>query len=398
MSSHFRYIALLLGVLSLSTAPLTFAADNISVIGRIQKLLDNPKTWPQIPKAVTLCVYSPEGARGKNFQQALSYLSEVPKYTQMARDIGIHLSITTINPLNYRIDVGYPKLKKQASTDVKLRVYIDERVLAEDFKANRCDGAGMSNMRARQFNKFAGSLDAIGAMLSYRQLSEAISVLARPQFDPVMSNGDYEVIGMIPLGAAYIMVNDRKINTLAKAAGRKVAVFDVDKSQAQMVQRIGAQPISVDLTSVAGKFNNGEVEIMAAPALLFEPFELDKGMTGKNGETRGAIIRFPIMQVTATLMMKRNKFPIGMGQIIREMTALQSMPAYQFIYETETAVPAKYWMDVPEPDQAGYIKLMREARIDMTKQGFYDKRMMSVLKQVRCKFDPKHYECTLNDE
>ena len=398
MSAISRYLAPMLCTASLLVSSVSHAADNMSVIGRIQKLLDNPKTWQQIPQSVNLCVYSPEGARGKNFQQALSYLSEVPKYTQMAKDIGIDLSVTTINPLNYRIDVGYPKLKKKASTNVSLRVYIDERVLAEDFKANRCDGAGMSNMRARQFNKFAGSLDAIGAIMSYRQLSEAISVLARPQFEAVMSNGDYEVIGMIPIGAAYIIVNDRKINTLAKAAGKKVAVFDFDKSQAQMVQRIGAQPISVDLTSVAGKFNNGEVEIMAAPALLVEPFELYKGMTGKNGETRGAIIRFPIMQVTATLLMKRNKFPAGMGQIIREITALQLMPAYQFIYETETAIPSKYWMDVPEPDQAGYIKLMREARIDMTKQGFYDKRMMSVLKQVRCKFEPTHYECTLKDE
>lgn len=369
-----------------------------SVIARIRTLMDNPKTWQQIPAAVTLCVYSPDGARGKNFQQAISYMSEIPKYTQMAKDIGIDLTINVINQLNYKIQIGYPKLKRSASTDVKLKVYTDERVLSEDFKAKKCDGAGMSNIRARQFNGFVGSLDAIGAILSYRQMSEAITVLAQPQFESLMTNQNYEVIGIVPVGAAYIMVNDRKINNLAKAAGRKVAVFDFDKSQAQLVQRIGAQPISVDFTSVGGKFNNGEVDIMAAPALLFNPFELYKGMTGDNGQIKGAIIRFPIMQVTGTLMMHRNKFPTGLGQIIREVTAMQLAPAYQFIYETENEIPVKYWMDIPEADRQGYIKMMREARIAMTKEGHYDPRMMQLLKRVRCKFEPTHYECSLKDE
>ena len=369
-----------------------------SVIARIRTLMDNPRTWQQIPAAVTLCVYSPDGARGKNFQQAISYMSEIPKYTQMAKDIGIDLNIQTINQLNYKIQIGYPKLKRSASTDVRLKVYTDERVLSEDFKAKKCDGAGMSNIRARQFNSFVGSLDAIGAILSYRQMSEAISALAQPQFEPLMTNQNYEVIGIVPVGAAYIMVGDRRINTLAKAAGRKVAVFDFDKSQARLVQRIGAQPVSVDFTSVGGKFNNGEVDIMAAPALLFNPFELYRGMTAPNGEAKGAIIRFPIMQVTGTLMMHRNKFPTGLGQIIREVTAMQLAPAYQFIYETENEIPVKYWMDVPETDRQGYIKMMREARIAMTKEGHYDPRMMHLLKRVRCKFEPTHYECSLKDE
>ncbi len=371
---------------------------NQSIISRIRTLMDKPSTWQNIPAAVTLCVYSPDGAHGKNFQQAVSYMSEIPKYTQMAKDIGINLKVDVINPLNYKIQIGYPKLKKSASTDVKLKVYTDERVLSEDFKAKKCDGAGMSNIRARQFNGFVGSLDAIGAILSYRQLSEAISALAQPQFDSLMTNQNYEVIGIIPLGAAYIMVNDRKINTLAKAAGRKVAVFDFDKSQAQLVQRIGAQPVSVDFTSVGGKFNNGEVDIMAAPALLFNPFELYKGMTGENGTVKGAIIRFPIMQVTGTLLMHRNKFPAGLGQIIREVTSMQLAPAYQFVYETENEIPIKYWMDIPETDRQGYIKMMREARISMTKEGHYDLRMMQLLKRVRCKFEPTHYECSLKNE
>lgn len=369
-----------------------------SVIKRIQTLMDQPSTWQKIPKEVTLCVYSPDGAKGKGFQQAMTYMTEVPKFTQMAADIGVKLNVTMIGPQALKIDIGYPKLKKSASTEVRVRVYTDERVLSEDFKFKKCDGAGISNIRARQYNSFIGSMDAIGSLLSYRQLTEAIGVLARPEFASRMVNKDYEVVGVVPLGAAYIMVNDRKINTLAKAAGKKVAVFDFDKSQAKLVQRVGAQPVSVDFTSVGGKFNNGEVDIMAGPALLFRPLELHHGMTNKSGQINGAIIRFPLMQVTGVLMMHRGKFPDGLGQIVREVGSMNLAPAFQFVNEVETDIPVKYWMDVPDSDKPGYLKMMRESRIQMTQEGFYDKTMMQLLKKVRCKFDPTNYECSLKDE
>lgn len=381
-------------------APAAKAAPQLSqaVLGRIQKLMDNPATWQKIPKKVTLCVYSPDGAKGESFKQAMSYLTEVPKYTRMAKDIGVDLQVTMLSPLTLRIDIGYPKLKKSASTEAKIRVYSDERVMAEDFKVKKCDGAGMSNIRARQFNSFAGSMDAIGGILTYRQLSEAISLLSRPEFASRMVNKDYEVVGVIPLGAAYIMVNDRRINTLAKAAGKKVAVFDFDKSQAKLVQRIGAQPIAVDFTSVGGKFNNSEVQVMAGPALIFKPMELAKGMTGPNGEVKGAIIRFPLMQVTGVLMMHRGKFPDGLGQIVREVSSLNLGPAYDFVYQTERDIAPQYWMDVPATDKPGYLKMMREARIAMTQEGYYDKTMMQFLKRVRCKFEPASYECSMTEE
>lgn len=369
-----------------------------AVMTRIQKLMDNPATWQKIPKDLTLCVFSPEGAKGKAFEQAMSYLTEVPKYTQIAKNIGVNINVTLLNPLNLRLSIAYPKLKKSASTDVKIRIYTDERVLAEDFKLKKCDGAGMSNMRARQFNPFVGSIDAVGALLTYNQVNEAINLLARPEFANRMINKDYEVVGIVPLGAAYVMVNDRAINTLSKAAGRKVAVFDVDKTQAKLAQRIGAQPIAVDLTSIGGKFNNGEVEIMAGPALLFKPLELYKGMMGSNGQVKGAIIRFPVMQVTGALMMQRGKFPDGLGQIVREVSAANMTPAYNFIHEVEADIPANFWMDVPEADQPGYLKMMRESRLAMTQEGHYDKSMMQFLKRVRCKFAPTNYECSLNDE
>lgn len=365
---------------------------------KIKTLMNDPKVWQQIPKTVTLCVYSPDGANSEAFEQATSYISELPRITQIAKEFGVDMKITRPTKLSMHIDLNYPKLKKTASTDINLRVYTDERVLTEDFRSKRCDGAGISNIRARQFNPFVGSIDAIGAVQNYKQLTTVIQLLARPEYDAKMVNRDYEVVGIVPLGAAYIMVNDRRIDTLSKAAGKKVAVMNFDGTQKKLVQNVGAQPVSVDLLTVGGKFNNKEVDIMAGPALLFKPLELKKGMTDKNGNVVGGIIRFPLIQVTGTLIMLRNKFPAGMGPIAREMISKQLSPAFQFVDKLEREVPDKYWFDIREADKPGYIKIMREARIQMTKEGFYDPTMMKILKKVRCGQTPSSFECALNDE
>lgn len=383
---------------SLATPTPRLSVPSDVMMNRAKTLLDKPSTWSAIPASVNLCLYSPDGVKGKAYEYAMSYLSEMPKYTKLAQKIGVDFNVTFKPPFDMQIDLTSKTLKRSARTKVHFQIYTDERVAAEDFKAKRCDGIAMSNIRGRQFNRFVGSLDAIGAVPSYQHLTQVIQLLARPEMAKDMVNQDYEITGIIPMGAAYVMVNDRRINTLAKAAGKKVAVMDFDKSQAMMVQRIGAQPVSVDLTSLAGKFNNGQVDIMAGPALIFDPFELYKGMTDKNLQIRGAIVRFPLLQVTGIMMMHRGRFPDGLGQLVREYAATQLEPAYHFINETEQSIPAKYWMDVPAADKPGYVKLMREARLDMTKAGYYDPRMMSLLKRVRCNLDATQYECSLSDE
>lgn len=365
---------------------------------KIKKLLNDPATWQKIPKQVMLCVYSPNGPNGEAFEQATSYISELPRIAQTAKSFGVNMQVTQPSKLQMKIDVDYPKLKKTASTVVNLKVYTDERVLTEDFRAKKCDGAGISNIRARQFNAFVGSIDAIGAVQSYKQLTSVIQLLARPEFDSKMVNKDYEVVGVVTLGAAYIMVNDRKINTLPKAAGKKVAVMNFDGTQKKLVQNVGAQPVSVDLTSVGGKFNNREVDVMAAPALLFDPLELHKGMQDKSGKVVGGIIRFPLVQVTGTLIMHRDKFPVGMGSVAREIISKQLAPAFKFVDQLEKNIPEKYWMDIPEGDKPGYMKIMREARIQMTKEGYYNAEMMKILKKIRCGQTPSNFECSLNDE
>lgn len=293
----------------------------------------------------------------------------------------------------YALMRDYQLAAKNWGADIELRVSQNEAVIADDFKAGKCDGISVTGMRGRQFNKFTGSLDAIGAITNTNLATKIMQGLASPTFAKFMVSGQYEVVGVVPIGDAYLMVNDRSINTVAKAAGKKIAVLDYDEAQKILVAQVGAQPVQADVTNFGSKFNNGQVDIIGAPAAAFKPLELHKGLG-----TKGAIVNYPILQVTGNVIIRKDKFPAGFGQKSRDWIASQLPRAATILGKMKADIPAKYWMEVPAADKPGYQKLMRQSRIDLTKRNIYDKQMMKLLWQFRCKQDPKNFECALQDE
>lgn len=271
--------------------------------------------------------------------------------------------------------------------------YMNEAIAAADFKAGQCDAVMITNLRARQFNRFVGSVDAIGAVPNEQTLRAVVQLLLSPKSADRMVSGQYEVAGIIPLGAVYPFVDDRSINTLAKAAGKKVAVFDWDRTQAKLVQNIGAQPVSSDIINFASKFNNGQVDIIAAPAIAFRPLELHRGLGNK-----GAIVNMPFMQITGVLVIRHDKFKPGDGQKLRNVVASRVDQAFAQIKRAEVDIPSQYWSKVPQVEIEDYFRMMREARVAMTADGEYDPDMMRFLKRVRCRYDPQNEECILDDE
>lgn len=294
-------------------------------------------------------------------------------------------------------DIALEARKWNVVTEVK--IYTDERVASEDFKAGQCDGVVLTTLRARQFNKFMGSLDAVGAIRSPEEMRSVLQTLANPKIIPLTISGPYQVIGVVPLGAAYVFVNDRRIDSIEKAAGKKVAVLDWDKSQAKLVQQLGAQPVASDITNFASKFNNGQVDILVAPAIIYKPFELYRGLGSK-----GAIFRYPVLQISGSIIINRDRLLKQVPDMDQRMALLRDFAltrveeAFEFVAKSEKEVDAKYWMDLSPLEQDKYQRLMREARLEMTRDGTYDPQMMSLLKRVRCKFEPKNFECALKDE
>ena len=137
----------------------------------------------------------------------------------------------------YALMKDYALAASKWGGDIELKPYTDERIAAEDFKAGQCDGVSLTGLRGRQFNTFTGSIDSIGAITSYAEMRDVLTLLSSPKIGANMVSGAYEVVGIIPLGAGYLLVNDRAINNLSKISGKKIAVLDYDKSQAKMVQK-----------------------------------------------------------------------------------------------------------------------------------------------------------------
>jgi hypothetical protein len=277
--------------------------------------------------------------------------------------------------------------------DFELIPYTNEKIAAEDFKADRCDAVNLMTMRARNFILFSGSLDAIGALPTKDHLKLALEALADPRTAAKLRQGPYETAAIIPIGPAYVFTNDRTVTSIARAAGKRVAVLDDDPTMAKMVAGIGAAPIPVNVTNFAGKFNNGTVDIIAAPLAAYRPFELHKGL-----EPRGGIVRFPLTFLTAQVIVRHERFPQDMLQYSRSIISRHFESMMEILDATIGDVPEKYWVDIPRTDQLRYELMMREARIALRDEGYYDREMLTLLRKIRCRLEPQRGECTDKQE
>lgn len=275
----------------------------------------------------------------------------------------------------------------------KLAPYTNEGVAAEELKSGNCDGALLTGIRARLFNKYTGTLDSVGGVPDMKHMRLLLKVLSHPSQADRMTNGNYEIMGIAPAGAAYIFVNDRKINTLSKAAGKKVAVLSYDETQAQLVAQVGATPVPSNITNFSTKFNNGVVDVIAAPLAAYNALELYKGL-----QPKGGIIDFPLVQISLQLVVRDERFPAEMAQKSREYFFDSLDRTIEMLKRETQNVPDKWWVQIPAKDKQEYNTLMQDARIQLRDQGYYSAEMLKLQRKVRCKLDPSRAECSTNRE
>ncbi|NBD21724.1 hypothetical protein GTZ97_13730 [Aquabacterium fontiphilum] len=317
-----------------------------------------------------VCVFDILGANGDAFNTAKDYALEMQKH----------------------------------GAELELKVYIDERVAVEDYRTGQCDAVMATALRTRAFNPLTASLDSVGASTivkggkldmaaSTEVVRRAIRIFTSPQAANLLVQGGHEIGGIVPMGAAYAFVNDRAISNLEAATGKRVAAFDHDKAQAELISRVGARPVAVDVTNFGTMFNNGNVDVIMAPSLAYKPLELHKGMGSK-----GAVHRFPLTILTYQMVFRPDRFPAGYGQKSREVWLSRFDQIVQLTRRADAEIPAKLWMDPSPADAERYVELMREGRIEMAEKGFYDKRGLKIIKRVRCDVNPSGAECSLPTE
>lgn len=289
----------------------------------------------------------------------------------------------------YNLMKDYKAAALEWGVDLTLKVYTDEKIAAEDLKAGQCDGAAITGLRARQFNKFTGSMDSIGAIPTYEHMHKTIAVLASGHMNDKLRSGQYEIVGVGPMGAAYLFVKDRTIDTVGELSGKSISVMEYDEAQAKMASRVGMSPVLSDITNFAGRFNNGSVDICFAPVIAYSALELYKGM-----QPNGGIVDFVLGQLTLQQIIRHDRFPPGYGDKSRQWMLGQFDRMMRVIQNAEKEVDDKWWIRIPANDAEGYDEMLRENRIEMTrKDGIYDGDMMRLLRRVRCSIDSARAEC-----
>lgn len=311
-------------------------------------------------EARTLCVFDPSGANGDIFQIMKDYRTAA---------------------------VGW-------GIDFKLKPYTDEKTVSDDFKANKCDAAVLTGTRVRRFQKFSGTVEAMGALPTYAHLQKVVKMLSNPKAGKLMTKGDYEVSAIFPAGAVFLFVNDKGISSVEKLAGKRLAVLEHDKASKTMASQVGASMVSADLGTFAGMFNNKNVAMCYAPALAYEALELHKGMGAKGG-----VLKYPLAMVTFQVLTRSSRFTRDYGNTSRKW-ASDNFKKFQALNQlAESKIPKASWISVSDSDKARYDTMFQQTRIRLRDdEKVYDKTMLKLLRRTRCKMDATRSECTTNLE
>lgn len=273
--------------------------------------------------------------------------------------------------------------------DLQFVIYSDERVAIDEFKVGRCDGVNMLGFRAREFNTLTGSMGAIGAIPSYEHLGVIIKSLSSPKAAKLMRVGDYEIIGIGPAGAIFMFTSDRTILLPEDFAGKRMAVLDDIPESAYLSKKHGITPVSSTIFNSFLKFNNGSVDLTAGPAIIYEPFELHKGL-----DPDGGIYAEPFLYISMHLVARWKALPADIPQKTRDYVLSRYKDFVEFLVKPEATIPEKYWIEIPPDLYDHWVEDFRQSRIELGEQGIYDPRTLKLMRKVRCKLSPNDAECT----
>lgn len=286
----------------------------------------------------------------------------------------------------------YGDLKAKAISwgiDLELIPYVDEKVAANDFRAGRCEGVHLTAIMGRQFVPFAGSLDALGGIISDEGLGQVIATLATPKAGALMQSGPYEAVAAWPVGSMFAFVKDRNIDTVAEFSGKKIAVLNEDAQALKIAEVVGSSPVGVSLATFSGQFNNGNIDILLMPALSYNTFELYHGLADKGG-----IIQHRMFYGMLQTITKRDLWPADFGEKMRTYMVGRLKDINKLVSDAEAEIPAKYWIKLDDKTRQDFDKFSRDIRLALRDEGKMDAKAMRLLWSIRCKEVSSASECT----
>lgn len=271
---------------------------------------------------------------------------------------------------------------------IKFEPYTEETDAVKAFKAGKCEAAVLTSILSRQFVKFAGTMDAIGAINSEKGLELAIATLARSRAGNLMIEGDYEVVTTFPVGSMYAFVRDREVDTIDDFKGKTLAILNDDPQMKKFADLAGAKQVPVTLSTFADMFNRGEVDILIMPALAYNTFELYHGL----GE-KGGIVDYRLYYGMLQTIARRDLFPEDFGDKMRNYMLTRMTAMNKMVKDAEEEIPAHYWIDTTQFVKDDIDHFSKRVRLALQADNVNNPTALKLFWKIRCRLDPSRGEC-----
>lgn len=272
--------------------------------------------------------------------------------------------------------------------DIEMPAFESEIEALDLLEKGECDVAVVTAILARNYVSFGGTLDAIGAVRSQKQLRLLLSTINSPKLRPALQQDQYEISAVIPVGPMYAFVNDKKINGLSKFRDKRISALNGDVQAKKLARVSEAYALDTKLSNFADLFKQGEIDIVLMPAIAYTAFELEHAM----GNDGGVIdIRF----FNGMLQAISNKDKVGAEFSInmRRYMLGKVEHIFKLIDTAEKEIPKRYWIKTDDERKAELEELFKNIRLELMVENKLDRRALNLLWRIRCKAESWHPEC-----
>lgn len=279
---------------------------------------------------------------------------------------------------------------QQYQVKFKVVTYQKEQQAIQAFDGGKCSGLAASNFNTYRYNQFMGSTAGIGLIPNNRTAKSFLQLLNHPTIEKRLVSKNYEAIGMIPIGTAYMVLKNKNLSRVAQLRNQRIGVLPNNPPQQALVRSVGAQPVYVDLSNAIAQFKQNKIDIVPAPVYGLLPYNLLKEF---GPDTQ--VINFPLAYFGVNLIIKPQAYPANFGRKIRGWFVHNSQLLTNRATQWENHLPAYYWVDVSFYEKQSYDVMVAKIRNQYVLSGYYDAYFVQLMKRLRCMDDPRYFECPI---
>ncbi|AXJ91260.1 putative solute-binding protein [Acinetobacter pittii] len=279
---------------------------------------------------------------------------------------------------------------QQYQVKFKVVTYQKEQQAIQAFDDGKCSGLAASNFNTYRYNQFMGSTAGIGLIPNNRTAKSFLQLLNHPTIEKRLVSKNYEAIGMIPIGTAYMVLKNKNLSRVAQLRNQRIGVLPNNPPQQALVRSVGARPVYVDLSNAIVQFKQNKIDIVPAPVYGLLPYNLQKEF---GPDTQ--VINFPLAYFGVNLIIKPQAYPANFGRKIRGWFVQNSQLLTNRATQWENHLPAYYWVDVSFYEKQSYDVMVAKIRNQYVLSGYYDAYFVQLMKRLRCMDDPRYFECPI---